>query len=413
MRFLYTAGIFFYTLVIRLSAIAGNNKAQLWVRGRKNLLQNFLNVVAEKNLTNCIWFHVSSLGEFEQGRPLIDAIKNQHPNIPLVLTFFSPSGFEMRKNYPNADAVFYLPADLLSTMKKLVSILQPKIVFFVKYDFWYNLLAVLHQRQIPVFFISSVFRTNQYFFKWYGLWFRNQLRKVNTFFVQTQESLSILNKYSISNAVFAGDTRLDRVLTLKSEHKELSHIEQLTTNKHVLIAGSTWPADEILLKRWHVSHPHDLIIIAPHDISETRIKSIESSFGSNATRLSQFNSTTKTDVLIIDSIGLLAYLYRFAHMVYIGNGFGKGIHNILEPIVWGKPVVFGPNYRKFPEAISLINSGGAFTICTYEQMESVFTMLLSQSEVYQYAAEQCLNYTETHSGATAKILNYSEAILRN
>lgn len=408
MRWIYTAAIQLYVFFIRAAALFGNHKAKLWCDGRKNLLLNYRNYFANEQQSTYIWVHVSSLGEFEQGRPVIDELKKNHPGKKILLTFFSPSGYEIRKNYQHADVVFYLPFDRLRPMRKYVDVVSPSLVVFVKYDFWFNFLSACFEKEIPVVFISSVFRRNQYFFKWWGGWFRKQLRKVSFFFVQTEESVDILKMHGIEKAEFVGDTRLDRVISIREEQRRFPEIEKLVGTGKVIVAGSTWPEDENFLIGLRKTYSDVFFIIAPHDVSEKRVSSLERMFSSNCIRFSSIKNSSAVGVktLIIDSIGVLAYIYRYATLVYVGNGFGKGIHNILEPVVYGKPVIFGPNYSKFIEAVTLVKAGGAFSFSDKNELELIIKQLLHDDVALNNASEKCIDYTENHQGATGKIIKF-------
>jgi len=408
MRFLYSSGVLLYVLAIRLSAVIGNRKAKLWIKGRKNILKNYNSLFQNEKAKSFIWFHVSSLGEFEQGRPLMEKIKQTYPEKKLLLTFFSPSGFELRKNYEYADVVMYLPPDYLKTMQKLVTLIKPCFIVFVKYDFWFNLIKACRDSSVPVYFVSSAFRPQQYFFKWWSTWFRNQLKTVSMFFVQTQESVELLKSHKIDNVTFAGDTRLDRVIEIKNEKTEFPQIETFANGRTVIIAGSSWPADEQILLHFANQHKDIALIIAPHDVSEERISHIEHLFNNKTVRLSSLSTPNKNNpqVLIIDNIGVLSKIYRYCHFAYIGNGFGKGIHNILECVVYGKPVVFGPNYRSFTEATELIKHKGAFSISNTSEFQNIAETLIYNTQIYQRASEACLHYVEQNKGASSIIINY-------
>ncbi len=408
MRWIYTAVIQLYVLFIRTAALFGNKKARLWTQGRKNLLAQYMDYFANEQQSTYIWVHVSSLGEFEQGRTVIDELKKSHPEKKILLTFFSPSGYEIRKNYQHADVVFYLPIDRLRLMRKYVEVVSPSLVVFVKYDFWFNFLTACFEKEIPVVFISSVFRRNQYFFKWWAGWFRKQLRKVSFFFVQTQESVNILKMHGIEKTEFVGDTRLDRVISIREEQKRFPEIEKMVGTGKVIVAGSTWHEDENFLIGLRKTYPDVFFIIAPHDVSEKRVSSLERMFSLNCIRFSSIknSSTQGVKTLIIDSIGVLAYIYRYATLVYVGNGFGKGIHNILEPVVYGKPVIFGPNYSKFVEAVTLVKAGGAFSFSNKNELEFITKLLLYDDVALNKASEKCIKYTENHQGATEKIMKF-------
>ncbi len=405
MRWLYTSGIFAYVFSIKLAALFGNKKAKLWVRGRKGLFQEYTLLFENHPPSTFIWFHVSSLGEFEQGRPVIEGLRTKFPNKKILLSFFSPSGYEIRKNYSGADYVMYLPFDCLRLMRKFVTVVNPAAVVFVKYDFWFNFIKACSEKNIPVYFISAAFRHNQYFFKPWGKWFLKHLKMVNMFFVQTHESEILLQKHGISQVQFAGDTRLDRVIEMKNENKTFTEIEKFINNRQTIVAGSTWPADENIIMPWMKENKDIVLIIAPHDISEHRLKSIEQLFDEPVSRHSQLKGSEIGRILLIDSIGILSHIYKYSQFAIIGNGFGRGIHNILEAIVFGKPVLFGPNFKKFTEAVVLSESGGAFPFRNTEEFSQTAKQLLSNEEALYQASESCLQFVEKNRGATQMILD--------
>jgi len=413
MRILYSLIIEFYLIAIQLAALFGNNKAKHWINGRKNLIQQYKN--SFKNIKDDLyWIHVSSLGEFEQARPFIDELKKTKPQIKILLTFFSPSGFEIRKNYQNADIILYLPIDRYSKMSKICEIINPKAVFFAKYDFWFNLIKILNIKKIPVFYFSVIFRKDQYFFSFMGRWFYKHLKMINLFFVQNQETKEILLKNGITNSIITGDTRLDRVVEIAQANKDFPILESFCKNNKTLIAGSTWEADEKIIAEYLVTNKDLKLIIAPHNIAEERLKSIENLFKETCLRFSEINNTEiNSRIIIIDSIGVLSSIYKYADIVLIGNGFGKGIHNILEPIVWGKPVVFGPNYHKFIEAVELVKTKGAYSFNNYAEFEFIVNKLLSDNNTYEFSKEQCIKYVENNQGATLKIFEQLEKHLPN
>lgn len=405
MRFLYTLFIHVYRVLISFASVY-NSKAKRWIDGRKNILEKINKTVKEHE--NTIWFHSASLGEFEQGRPLIEKLKNENENLKIVLTFFSPSGYEIRKNYPIADYVFYLPLDTPENAQKFISIIKPKAAFFIKYEFWFNYLHELKKNNIPTFLISGILRNEHYFFKWYGGYFRKQLSSFTHFYMQDENSATLLNKANYNNVTISGDTRFDRVFELKKKSEEVQHIVMFKQNSLLLIAGSTWHEDENIISRMVLTNLHAKIkiIIAPHEVNEHHISEIEKMFKNNKTLLfsrCNNNNISTADVLIIDSIGILSSLYKYGTWAYIGGGFGKGIHNILEAATFGLPVFFGPNYNKFNEAIELIAKGGAFCI----KNENDLSALLANpdEEKYKTAATCSLNYINNKKGATEIIVN--------
>ena len=403
--------LFLYNLFVRLYALAlllvspFNSKASKWILGRRNIFDEIQKKLRPDEKR--IWFHCASLGEFEQGRPLIEKIKKECPEIKIVLSFFSPSGYEVRNNYPLADYVFYLPIDSAFNANKFISLINPFQVVFVKYEFWYHYINELYDKNIPLYFISSVFRPSQQFFAWYGAFFRNMLKKASWIFVQDQDSLLLLKEIGITNAEKAGDTRFDRVLEIASFPSNLSLIEKFVFGKNILVAGSTWPQDEKLLFSLfaNLEGNANKFIIAPHEISEEHISELLNSYGSEAIRYSELTegNASLSRVLIIDNIGLLASLYNYGSMAFVGGGFGKGVHNVLEAAVYGIPVFFGPVHQKSREAKSLVQLDCAYSIETSDQLIKCFLKLEKNSILTKQIHIDISEYFERESGATKKI----------
>ncbi len=413
MKIFYDLGILCYWAAIRLFSLF-DAKAKLWVEGRKNIFQTIENSVEK----GAIWIHAASLGEFEQGRPLIEAIKNQHPNQKILLTFFSPSGYELRKNYPLADFVYYLPLDTLHNAQRFFAITQPQMVIFIKYEFWHYYIYVAQQRNIPIFSISALFRPNQIFFKWYGKWFKNILHRFTHIFVQNQDSLDILMRHKIEKSSIAGDTRVDRVLDIKGNSKIFPIVKAFSHHANVLVAGSTWQPDEAILQKYcEIHHPIPFkIIIAPHNIHEPHIAKLAKRFPKEMdvvrySKAKNFN-VSAAEILIIDNIGMLSSIYGVGKWAYIGGAFGKGLHNTLEPIVFGLPVIFGQKYEKFEEAKWLVQHRGGFSIQNYNDFENTIKKL-QINENYKKASQSAFNYIETNKGATAIILKKLEPYLKS
>ena len=412
MRILYTIGIWFYTLGIRLAALFGHHNAGLMVKGWGETKEKLMQLQPGRPTA---WFHAASLGEFEQARPVIEAYRQQHPGHQVLVTFFSPSGYEIRKNYAQAEAVCYLPPDLPRKIRRLINIAHPKVVFFVKYEFWFNYLRILRRKHIPTYIFSTIFRPNQYFFKWYGSFFRKQLTLGFThLFVQNEESLQLLKSHGIAQCSLAGDTRFDRVHQIAEAAARNEKVEQwLSTAESgtkVIIAGSSWPPDEELISKYIETSPLPLrVILAPHVISEEHIKQIEGRF-SDSVRYSQLsdNASPSAKILIIDNMGMLSQLYRYADVAYIGGGFGVGIHNILEAVTFGKPVLFGPNFHKFKEARDIIALRGGWSHSTFDQLKAHLDTLLMQPDAYQKASQACTQYMQQNLGSTSIILNNIE-----
>ncbi|NLN95110.1 MAG: 3-deoxy-D-manno-octulosonic acid transferase [Bacteroidales bacterium] len=409
MHLLYNLGIRIFLLAVHVASLF-NTKARKWINGRKNIFDDIRHF--SDGQKPVAWFHCASLGEFEQGRPVIEAFRLKYPQYRILLTFFSPSGFEVRKNYTHTDHICYLPADTPGNARRFVEIVNPAFVVFVKYEYWLNYINEITVRNIPMYILSATFRTDQFFFKWYGKWSLKSLKKITRFFVQTEESAKLLEKHGISQITVTGDTRFDRVSTIAREATSLPVIEQFTESQKIMIvAGSTWQPDELLLSKLLNEFPEKFkLIIAPHEIHESHLKTIEHQFSDNTVRYSTLPKTGTTDsnVLIIDSIGMLSKLYRYAKITYIGGGFGAGIHNILEAAVYGVPVVFGPNHHKFQEALDLIASGGAYAINSYEGLKKTILNLSDNINAWQKSADASNYYVAGKCGATAKVMTELE-----
>ncbi len=411
MKFLYSLGIYGYAFLLQLIA-PFHKKARLWVDGRKNVWSNLQNAF-QNNTDEIIWIHVSSLGEFEQGRPLIEKIKEQTPYYKIVLSFFSPSGYEIRKNYELADFVTYLPIDTAKNAKRFFNIVKPSKVFFVKYDFWYHYLNESNKRNIPTYLISALFRKNQLFFKPYGGFYRKILSFFTTLFVQEQASADLLATIGLKNVIVAGDTRVDRVATLAENVKEIPHISDFKGTELLLVAGSSWQPDEEILVAFFEKYAHlsCKIIFAPHEVHSTHIQSLQKQLSTaqiSTICYSKVDKTTNLDdykALIIDSIGLLSSLYQYADIAYIGGGFGAGIHNTLEPATFGLPVLFGKKYKKFNEAVALAKSKGAFVINNYEDFEKIAQQLIEDKELREESGQVSKNFIAQQKGAVLKIFS--------
>jgi len=403
----------FYNLIINgyIAAIKiashFNPKAKLWVEGRNGIIQRIQEAMKD-NHQRVVWIHCASLGEFEQGRPVIEAIRSQYPTFKILLTFFSPSGFEVRKNYKGADYVFYLPADTPSNAHYFIAAAKPCVAIFIKYEFWFNFMKELRHNQIPIVIISAIFRQGHHFFGWYGFWFRKQLSSIDNFYVQNESSGEILRRNGITQVVVSGDTRFDRVKEVSSQDFSHPVVEAFANGFEVLIAGSTWPPDEALIMALMKKSPVNLrLLLAPHEVDEPRIDQLINDFGKGALRLSQANTENARDarILIIDNVGMLSQLYRYGHYAYIGGGFGVGTHNILEAATFGLPLFFGPNHQKFRETIDLIRLRGAFPVSTVSCFLSIFEKVASDRFIYQQAHQACLDYIARNTGATEIIMN--------
>lgn len=408
MRQIYSLFIFLYGFGIRFVALF-NAKARLWVNGRKNLLNRIENEL-KHNHRPLIWMHAASLGEFEQGRPVLEAIKAKHPDYGIVLTFFSPSGYEVRKNYELADFVFYLPLDTPKNTKRFLELLPIKLAIFIKYEYWYNYMNGLRKKSIPLVFVSAIFRPGQIFFQDYGSWFLKHLKSVEWFFVQTPFSLELLQTIGISKASLSGDTRFDRVADIASKAKENELVAQFKGNSKLLLAGSSWPEDEALIYPLLDRFPDLKIVFAPHQIDQKHIRQIEKSLQGKAILYSLATPTEVKDkqVLIIDNFGILSSLYRYAEFTYIGGGFGAGIHNTLEAATFGMPIFIGPNYQKFQEAVDLVELGAIEVIKDAGHLEKSILQLISFPDIRLEKGQQARDYVSKKTGATQHIIDLLE-----
>ena len=404
MRFLYSLFIQCFTFFIYIVS-PFSKKAKLWCKGRKTVF-SFL----EKNCVGkeIIWFHCASLGEFEQGKPLMEKIKQTDSNISILVTFFSPSGFENRKNDPVADLITYLPADTPRNAKKFIQIVNPKKVFFIKYEFWYHYMNQLAENNIPFYYVSAIFRKNQYFFQNYGKWFLNHLKKCSCFFVQNETSKNLLLQHGISNVLVAGDTRFDRVYAIAQQQNELDFMVSFKNEKKLLVAGSTWAPDEkLLFNLFKNIHSTYKLVIAPHLVEKNhiiKIKNLFSHFSVICYSEIEEKDISNYDVFIIDTIGILKKIYQYADISYIGGAFKTGLHNILEAAVYEKPVFFGPHYQKFNEAVEMVKLGAAFSISTSDEMLKIINQFEAQQEFYETVCTLCKNYITQNLGATERII---------
>lgn len=403
MRILYNISIELFTILIRIVAIF-NNKAALWVKGRKGWEEMLLQKV--ESGASYIWLHAASLGEFEQGRPVIEELKRLYPERKVLLTFYSPSGYEVRKNYQGADIVFYLPADTPQNAKRFVETVKPVIAVFVKYEFWYNYVNELKKRDIPVYLISGIFRKEQHFFHWYGSFFRAILEKFDWMYLQDQNSFDLIKGLGLERASIAGDTRFDRVVEIARSAKELPVIESFGNGEKIFLAGSSWKGDEEIIAEYIKRNGSRLKwIFAPHEVERPNIERLAKLISAECVLYSQYTEDQKeARVLIIDNIGILSSAYRYASIAGIGGGFGKGIHNILEAACWGVPVMFGPNYGRFREATDMLAAGGAFSYSNYDEFEKQLDLWLNDSNILESSALAARKYVEHNAGATHKIV---------
>ncbi|MEY4703432.1 MAG: hypothetical protein RIR96_1329 [Bacteroidota bacterium] len=400
----YSIFLFLYRLGISITSL-WSPKSQLWLKGRRRFPK--IDPSSKK-----IWVHCASLGEFEQARPVIEALKKQHPNIPLVLSFFSPSGFEVRKDYAFADKVIYLPMDGRRNAERLIHDINPMLVIWVKYEYWFHYLKTLNDKKIPTLLISSIFRTSQPFFKPYGSFWRKQLHFFSALFVQDEESSKLLHNIGFRENIFInGDTRFDRVLHLASDRISSENFGFVDEKEKIIVAGSTWKDDEDLLLHFHQTHSDYKMIIVPHEIGDTHVEEILKRFR-HSKRYSEWKKNSisepeKIKVWVVDKIGLLSTLYSISTISYIGGGFNKsGIHNILEAAVWSKPVIFGPNYQKFREAKDLIRMGGAFSVKNPDEWNSIMEIWHEFPEKMKEASEISGVYVRSNGGATERIMDY-------
>jgi len=411
MLFIYNTGVRLYFLAIYLASFF-NPKAKLWINGRKN--QTLL------RLNGCIWFHFASLGEFEQGRAVLEQFRLRNPSEKIVITFFSPSGYEAKKNTPLADNIYYLPLDTPSNVREFMNFLQPKVVFFTKYEYWYHFFNEIHKKNIPLYIISGIFRPKQIFFRWYGGLYRKMLGFVTRFFVQDDNSRLLLEKINVNNVTVSGDTRFDRVWANAQRPNEIDFVNEFKSGQKVFIAGSTWPQDERLIATLVNQYPDWKFIIAPHEVGEEKIKNLIGLLpGGTTARYSQLSALAGREAnlrsqisdlksIVIDNIGMLSSLYQYGDIAYIGGGFGAGIHNTLEAAAFGLPVIFGPNYSKFKEAQDLIHLQAGFSIADEQELKTATDRLVNNQTFCTIASEKARTYVRGHTGATTTIINYIE-----
>jgi 3-deoxy-D-manno-octulosonic-acid transferase len=410
---------FIYNLTLHLAQVGYwiislfNLKADLFISGRKDIFKK-LEEQFSKNKAPVIWVHCASLGEFEQGRPIIEKLKAEYPNHKIFLTFFSPSGYEVRKNYNQADFVFYLPWDTQKNAQQFISIVKPCVVIFIKYEFWHNYTAQLKKKNIPLLSVASIFRDEQLFFKSYGGFYRNILLNFNYFFVQNDESVKLLNSVGIKNCVKAGDTRFDRVYEMVKKNEGISVVEQFKGSEKIMVIGSCWSEDLDVLIPFINEHDYHLkFIIAPHEVTGAFIQEIENGINAETVRYSKVSTKNIEEcrVLIIDNVGMLGKLYKYGEFAYVGGAFGKGLHNILEAACYGIPIFFGnKNFKKFQEAVDLINRGGAFDVSDYRDLKTKYEMV-NEPQSFLLACEVTRSYVEENLGATEKVMQHCRKLL--
>ena len=409
---IYNLIIYLYLLGVAVYSRFNEKVRKMW-RGEREAFR----ILREKVDPNAkyVWFHAASLGEFEQGRPLMERLRKDHPEYKILLTFFSPSGYEVRKNYEGADIICYLPLDTITNARRFLRTVRPVMAFFIKYEFWYNYLHILKHRNIPVYSVSSIFRPEQVFFKWYGRQYGRVLKCFTHFFVQNEISKDLLEKIHITNVTVVGDTRFDRVLQIKEAAKYLPVVETFKQDAQVFVAGSSWPPDEAIFIPYFNKHSEWKMIIAPHVIGEDHLRQIEKLL--EGRKVMRYSSLTEADlpskkaelqaadVLIIDCFGLLSSIYHYGEIAYVGGGFGVGIHNVLEAAVWDVPVFFGPNNQRFQEAQSLKAAGGGFDFETAEAFTRQMDVFLTDAEQLRIAGVQAGKFVQGLAGATEKVLS--------
>jgi 3-deoxy-D-manno-octulosonic-acid transferase len=401
---LYTLVIRIFGLFLRVAAHF-NRSARLWVQGRRHWYRRLEADVREKN-RKLVWFHAASLGEFEQGRPIIERVRSEYPEYAILLTFFSPSGYEVRKDYEKADAVHYLPLDLPGNARRFLEAARPKLAVFIRYEYWYNFLRAMFEREIPVVIVSAIFRKDQLFFKPYGQWSRNTLRRISRFFVQNEESVALLDSVGIRHRDLSGDTRFDRVWEAAQERREFPLVERFVAGRVCLVAGSTWPFDDQLLREIVPVFPDLKFLIVPHHVDEANIRRVTDLFGDETALYTrgEGQDLVSRQVLVVDTIGMLTYLYRLADLTYIGDGFGRGIHSILEPAAFGMPIFFGPNYQDFQEAVDLVERRGAFAVKDRTELIGKIRHFADDGRARQEAGRICREYVREKKGATDRVM---------
>jgi len=404
MKQVYSIGIRLFSFFISFAGVF-NKKANEWRAGRKNVLAYLRKKIDPYG--KLIWFHCASLGEFEQGRPLIEAFMEKFPQYKVLITFFSPSGYKFCRKYHKAYIISYLPVDTSKNAARFLDLVNPDIAVFIKYEFWFNYIDELSKRNIKFISASAIFHKDQFYFKWYGNYFRNRLKEFSHFYVQNTESAALLKRYGFNNVTVSGDTRFDRVASIALKEKKFNILEKFCNDDHVLIAGSIWKEDEDVIFPFILSGSLKMkTIIAPHEVYESNTLRILKKCDDRAVRYSELTigNADKFDIVIIDNIGMLSFIYRYAKIAYIGGGFGKGIHNILEAAVFGVPVIFGPKFKTFKEGCYLVSTGGAFTVKNDEEFDTIVTKLLSNPDTYVESSDAARTYVNNNTGATQIII---------
>lgn len=401
---MYNIVIYIYLIGVVIASLFSKKVRNMW-RGERQAI----GIIKEKMDPNAqyVWFHAASLGEFEQGRPLMEQLKREHPEYKILLTFFSPSGYEVRKNYEGADIITYLPLDTIMNARRFLRTIRPVMAFFIKYEFWYNYLHILKYRKVPVYSVSSIFRLEQVFFKWYGRSYGRVLHCFTHFFVQNEISRQLLAKIGINEVTVVGDTRFDRVLQIKEAAKQLPVVEAFTDGHRTFVAGSSWQPDEDIFIPWFNAHKDWKLIIAPHVIGEDHLQQILSKIEGKAVRYTQASAEEVRDaqVLIIDCFGLLSSIYHYGEVAYVGGGFGVGIHNLPEAAVWGVPVIFGPNNQRFQEAQQLKACGGGLEINGVADFQRIMDRFDANPQQVEADGKKAGDYVKGKAGATGKVLH--------
>ncbi|RUT69319.1 3-deoxy-D-manno-octulosonic acid transferase [Flavobacterium cupreum] len=405
MLFLYNLAVYLAAFFLKIVALF-SPKIKLFINGRKDVFTILEEKIKPADKT--IWFHAASLGEYEQGLPVIEKIKEKHPSHKIIVTFFSPSGYEVRKNNTVADVTLYLPLDTKSNARRFLKLAHPELAFFIKYEFWLNYLKELKKNQTPTYLISGIFRDNQMFFKWYGGFYRKALKTFTYFFVQNESSKQKIEAIGFRNVIVSGDTRFDRVNAILERDNRLDFIENFKNNQTTIVIGSSWPKDEVLLAEYINQAPeHIKFIIAPHNIKTDQIASLKSQITKSSILFSEKENTDLSDynVFIIDTVGLLTKIYSYGTIAYVGGGFGNpGIHNILEPATFGIPIIIGPNYSNFAEAVQLVKLGGCIVINNKEELRQNLDRLISDEKFFKEKSQICESFIQNNKGATNTIM---------
>ena len=407
MLFLYNLLLLFASQIVKLLALF-SPKIKLFVEGRKTVFQSLESKISSSDKS--IWFHAASLGEYEQGLPVMEKIKKEFPNHKIVVTFFSPSGYEVRKNNSIADACVYLPLDTKSNAQKFLKLVHPDLVFFIKYEYWPNYLNELKKLNIKTYLISGIFRENQAFFQWYGGFYRNALKAFDYFFVQNESSKVLLQKLGFNNVKISGDTRFDRVVSILERDNSLDFIKLFKNNTITIVIGSSWPKDESLLVNY-INQTNEKVkfIIAPHNIKVEQIQELKNSITKKTVLFSEKENTdlSNYDVLIVDTIGILTKIYSYAEIAYVGGGFGNpGIHNILEPATFGIPIIVGPNFTNFAEAVALVHQEGCVCVANQNELNDAFSNLISNEDIRHEKGHICSTFVQMNKGATNVIMKH-------